>query len=175
MADAPTDPTPAPKPVSSQLARLRQKRQKAGRKRKPLRLDVPNYGGELVAEYRDLELGELLEINAQIEESAGDRTGPQLMEYVAVESALKVIIRACKGLFTREPDGSLLPLNEDPEIAEEEPIGFDVRLAKALEIEAETAKEVVRSVIGDEKSIVHLGSQIKEWTESTAEEIDRDF
>src|SRR4051812_42606756 len=61
---------PSAKPAANRLDRLKEKRRKVNEKREPLKLQIPEYGDELVAAYRVLEFEELKKLNDKGREMA---------------------------------------------------------------------------------------------------------
>src|SRR4051812_23283227 len=93
---------PAPKPQSeksatNRLDSLKEKRRRVRKPRKPLELEIPEYGGELVAAYRVLDWEELTKLREK---------GTEMSAANDPKAELKVtcdtIAAACVGFYVRE-------------------------------------------------------------------------
>jgi hypothetical protein len=160
-----------PKPDTSRLERLRERRRAAREDREPLDLPIPGYADELVARYRILDYEELQKLQKRGGEMA--RSGDK-------EAGLKVTIdtisQACVGIFLAEEDGSLRPLNEvDPDYGDE-PVRYDERFAEVVDIDAEgKVRVLIRRAFPSDLSIIAHLERISNWMESTNDADDEGF
>jgi hypothetical protein len=167
-----TDPAekPSAKPAANRLDRLKKKREQVNQEREPLKLQIPEYGDELVAAYRVLnfeELNKLLE-RGEAMTAQGD---PRAKFKVSCDT----IAAACVGFYTLDENGEEIPLNEIDESLGEEPITYKDKLAEALGVETRKVRELIEEIFPTDLSIMaHLG-EISRWMESNRESDDADF
>jgi hypothetical protein len=164
-------PTPqGAKPAETQLDRLKERRRKVRETRDPLQLEIPEYGGELVAAYRVLGWEEMTKLREK---------GNQMAAANDPEAELKVtmstIAAACVGFYVRQDDGDLKPLNETVESFGDEPVRYDSRLAEALGIDTDRVWVVIREMFPTDLSIISHLAEISRWMESSRSEDDADF
>lgn len=161
-----------PKPAQqSQLERLKKRRREARENREPLDLPIPGYGDELVARYRVLDYDELQKL---------ERRGSKMAQAGDTEAGLKVtmdtIAQACIGIFLRQDDGSLKPLNECVTEFGDEPVRYDARLAETVGVDAEgKVRVVIRRVFPTDLSIIGHLAQISNWMEGVNDTDDEGF
>jgi hypothetical protein len=166
-----TPPTPAPAAKAvSQLDRLKERRRRAREEREPLDLDIPGYGGELVARYRVLSFEEM--------EKLQDRGG-KMARAADIEVELKItmdtIAAACVGIFLRE-DGKLRPLNEVDAKFGDEPVRYDERLAEAVGVDSEgKVRILIRRMFPTELSIIGHLQRVSNWMSGVNDADDEDF
>lgn len=143
--------------LREQHARSRQERHKD--------VPVPGYGGKLVVRYGVIDLNEVGKISDGVVKTE-TREDQLLYE-------LDTLIMACRMVLF---EGK--PLHEYPEIKSETPIRFDVRLAKALDIDATSAREIVLGVFprdGGPLMISRLAGDLLEWMRGADEASDEEF
>lgn len=132
---------------------LRRQRDEAMEMR-PLELPLPEYKNpELIAQYQLIDPTELNRIAERVRNEF--KTPYERSLYGAIDS----MCFACQGLFARYPgDKDLIPL--DPEV----PMIYDTRLADYMELEANTAREVVIQLFGNNIfAIVEHNLKISRW------------
>lgn len=160
---------PASEPPRSRLDALKARRAELGEERH-LDLDVPGYGGDLVARYRVPPAGELDRVAKRISKlPEGERL---------LAATISQVILACDSMWIRV-NGELEPLDPNDTL----PVRYDHRLAEALGIEITaktTAAEVVKSVFvsGTGLNVAALSahaSQLGEWMIDTSRDVDEDF
>lgn len=88
---------------ASLIERAQANRRTRAAKRKPLDLDVPGYGGVLVARYGALEWEDAHRILASEEESAR----------ATLEDNLDTVVKGCRALMLRGEDGKLVSLADE--------------------------------------------------------------
>jgi hypothetical protein len=100
-------------------------------------IDVPGYGGRLVASYRMMDGKELEIIGKRVERQAQDQAEK------LVWGSCDILIAACMGFFLRGDDDKLYPL-----VADGNPVKYDENLADFLEYksEAKSARAVVQGL-----------------------------
>lgn len=167
--ETPRTPAPAAKAVSP-LDRLKERRRKAQEERDPLDLDIPGYGGELVARYRVLSFEEMEKLQER---------GGKMAQVADKEAELKItmdtIAAACVGIFLREDD-KLRPLNEVDAKFGDEPVRYDERLAEAVGVDSEgKVRVLIRRMFPTELSILAHLQRISNWMEGVNDVDDRDF
>lgn len=140
----------------SVLARLRARREALAGEHH-LDLDVPGYGGELVARYAPLRAGGLTRLFPLI---SPDAPAPSI-SVVADE-----LIAACRAVLIRD-DGKLGDIA--PEYGS---LGFEQRLAAVFGFEAETAREVVVGVFGPDPHIEGHGMALVSWSTDASTSLD---
>jgi hypothetical protein len=170
IEDAPAPPKGKP---SNQFERLKELRRKMGEERPPLELAIPGYNDELVARYRVLDYDEMERLQ---------RRGGKMAQAQDREAQLKVtmdsIAAACVGMFVRQEDGALKPMNECPSDLDlgDEPIRYDERLAKVLGIDSQgKVRVLIREMFPTELSIIGHLERIDAWMSGVSESDDEDF
>lgn len=166
------DPRPAPsaKPdAASPLDQLKERRRKLQEERDPLMLDIPGYGGRLVAGYKVLDW----EVIKGIRDKGADmaRANDQNAE---LKVTIDTIAAACVGIFLSE-DGKTTPLNETLAEFGDDPVLYDNRLAKALGIDTDRVRVVIREIFPTDLSIFSHLEEISRWMEFENSEVDEDF
>lgn len=168
--DAPAPKPPSAKPASNRLDSLKEKRRKVRQKRDPLKLEIPEYGGELVAAYRVLDWEEMARLREKGNEMAAAND---------LEAELKVtcdtIAAACVGFFTTDDEGKPMPLNETEDEFGDQPILYDSRLARILEIDTDKVRILIREMFPTDLSIIAHLAEISRWMESNRASDDSDF
>jgi hypothetical protein len=179
MSDVPQDPAeefetpPTPVPPEkavSQLDRLKERRRKAREDREPLELDIPGYGGELVAKYRVLDYDELEKLEEKGLKMARAQEGE-----VKMKITIDTIAKACVGIFLREGD-NLRPLNEVDSKFGDEPVCYDERLAGAVGVDhGRKVRTLIREMFPTDLSIFSHLDRISNWMEGVNDADDQDF
>ena len=173
-AAATADPKPeVATALGSDFERLKARQRRTRKKREPLELDIPGYGGEFVGKYRLLEIPEIRKkrLRMEEEEEAGN-------EWAQLNGAMDNISMACIGIFLRTSDGSLVPINDyDREKYGDEPVRWDSRLAEFFGIEADESRAVIRGVFpeGEDLAIVTHSQEINLWLAGGVEEDSEGF
>lgn len=150
------------------IGRLREKRRNI-RKTRTLTLDVPGYGGEIVARYKALPW----EVLKRIGEKAEKLKHPK-KELIAHADTIAM---ACTGLFWREPGSTkLVPLgvvlrSESPDLT----FADAAVLADAFDFRAKNAREAVFGMINDEILVTAHHNEVAEWMQSAEREDDETF
>ena len=163
--------TPSSGKPSNQLERLKEHRRRLNEEREPLDLAIPGYSDELVARYRVLDYDEMDKLR---------RRGGRMAQAQDREAELKVtmntIAAACVGIFVRQEDGTLAPLNEQAPEFGEEPVRYDGRLASALGVDSEgKVRTLIRRMFPTELSIIGHLERIDAWMSGVSEDDDGDF
>jgi hypothetical protein len=161
---------PSAKPAENRLDSLKEKRRKVRTKRDPLKLEIPEYGADLVAAYRVLDFEELKKLREKGEEMAA-ANDPRAELKVNCDT----IAAACVGFYTLAEDDSEIPLNETEESFGDEPIVYDSRLAEALGVETKLVRELILAIFPTDLSVIAHVAQISRWMESTRANDDADF
>lgn len=157
----------ASEPPRSRLDVLKRRHAELGQERH-LDLDVPQYGGDLVARYR---VPRPAEINR-----AAKRIAKLPEDDQQVAATIDQVIVACDSMWLRV-NGELEPLETD----NPEPVRYDVRLAEALGIEGTTsARQVVERVFSsggtfNVAALTRHAAHIGEWLTDTSKDLDEDF
>ncbi len=173
--DGPSVDDPRPKPsakpaAGNRLDRLKQRREKVNEKRDALKLQIPEYGEELVAAYRVLSFEELKKLNEKGREMAA-ANDPRAELKVTCDT----IAAACVGFYTLDEDGSEIPLNEVDESLGDEPIVYNAKLAEALGVETKLVRELIEAIFPTDLSIIAHLAEISRWMESNRASDDADF
>jgi hypothetical protein len=171
-SEAPVEvPIERPKKPATQLDRLKERRRKLAEDRPPLDLAIPGYGDELVARYRVLDFDEM----QKLRERGGKMAQAQDRE-AELKVTMDTIAAACVGIFCRQEDGTLKPLNEIAPEFGDEPVRYDSRLAEAVGVDSEgKVRVLILQMFPTELSIIgHLG-QIDAWMSGLNEADDSDF
>ncbi|MCW3039352.1 MAG: hypothetical protein JWM31_1257 [Solirubrobacterales bacterium] len=145
-------------PEGSPLGRLAARRQELQAQRTPLDLDVPGYGGALVARYGFVGYQEAAKTAKRLER-VPDEAARNLL------GCIDQLTMACIGLFERDDDGELTQVAD----------GFGPDLAEILGFEAETAREVVQGTFPDEWAIIRQAQAHSEWLNRESPEVDSDL
>jgi hypothetical protein len=125
------------------LQRLRERYERA-EEDSTLDLDIPEYGGLLVARFRRLKGDELDGLTADVE---------NLLEY-----NIAVLVEATVEVLARDKDGTLQSLADD------HPVLWDAELAGILGFEAESAREVLlKAFHGRDLIVRNFGDQVSLW------------
>lgn len=163
-------PVPAAtKPAENALDRLKEKRRKVRRAREPLKLDIPDYDGDLVAAYRVLDWPEMKALREKGNAMAATNDPGAELKVTA-----DTIAAACVGFYGQGREG-LVPLNELKEEYGDEPVIYDDRLADALGIETKSVRTLIFEMFPTDLSIIAHLAEISRWMESSRSEDDEDF
>lgn len=136
---------------------------------KTLTLAIPGYDGRLAVRYHTLS-GEVF--NRLV--GARALRGGQIPEHVNAD----ILIQACDAVLV-EDGGTLKPIGDVAgiETAADDPVKFDSRLAEILELEADTAREVVHEVFSPKgrRDLTYPGhaAALVSWMQGNEEEIDQ--
>lgn len=138
----------------TQMERLRRKRAEAA-SHTTVDLAVPGYKGDIVARYRLIDLlveGKEIQDRMQRQfEKDDDR-----MHFGMIDT----LIAACTGLYFRNDDGQLEPIDPDGD----GPALYDHRLAAAFGYEAESARDsLVKLFNGNNLAIRAHALRLSEW------------
>lgn len=160
------------KPGESLLDNLRQKREKIGGPRR-LKLDIPGYDGELVAEYKPVSWDEMKKMAEKLERS--NHPQKELL------SQCDLLIKGCVCIYLKRNDEAV-PLNEVcraegiTDMGDlDEPIRYDERLAKFLEFKTDTARQVVLGVFNNPLAVTAHHNLVGKWMQESQVEDDEDF
>ncbi len=152
----------APESTSANvLGRLRAQREELLRERH-LDVPIPGYRGELWARFRPIDWVELRQI-AQREAASDD-------ERAALHSQADTLVTACEEVYARTADGGRIALGGDGE-----PARFDEALAEALEIKADTARDVLLAVVANDFAVTSLWDRVTAWMSGASQEVDEQF
>jgi len=167
--------TPPARPTS-QLERLKQRRRKLAEERRPLDLAIPGWEdiegwGTLVGRYRVLDYEELEQLK---------KRGMKMARTQDPETELKITIdtiaAACVGIFCRQENGTMKPLNETDPAFGDEPVRYDERLADAIGADAEgKVRTLIRQMFPTELSIFGHLERIDGWMSGINQGDDEDF
>jgi len=150
----------APRSSSSAFDKLRAEHSKAIADTS-IDLDVPTFGGKLVARHRALDYPE----TEAIAKAVATSEHPKKILLGMVDT----IIRSLDELLWRdEPDGELVSLASELERTSgqhEEPVKFDERLADALGFKSKTARGVALDAFGKEMAVVSYYADLTRWME----------
>jgi hypothetical protein len=164
-----TNPEPA---FSGALAAVKRRRKEIIELEGHLDLLVPAYEGTLKVRYRDLsdpehdELAKKFEQARRVDTKKADR-----------EQGADILIKHCERIYVREGDGDWQLLEEN-----NDPYRFDKRLGGLLELESNTAREVVLDVfspVDDKGKRRHpdaIGQHVESifaWRAGRRDDIDR--
>lgn len=154
------------------LSELRAERQALTHKR-TLDLPVPGYQ-RMVARYKAIDYAIIDKIEARARKSQGPMAD--------LNAAADVLAQTCIGIFLREDNGELLPLNEQLERWGDDPIRYDARLAEAVGVEPGKARTIIHNVFGvfevdTGNDLVLMGHQteILRWLKQANADDDADF
>jgi hypothetical protein len=133
------------------------------------KLTIPGYKGELVAEYRVLDVtNELDKITVK------NRQQYSKMGEVALYVTMDVLITACVQLYFFDGE-KMRPLSESIG-PDEPPVRYDDRLAEFLgldtsQAEGSFARETLRQTFGgNEQAIIDHGRKLNQWMSDTSAE-----
>lgn len=164
---APGNGSGDPSAPPSVLQELRRKRDEISEDRR-LVLEVPGYGGTLLARYKPLPYRELR--RAQKRNVKRNNADPE----AEVQFGVTALVRACDSMLVRlEEDAEPVELHTTVEEFGDEPVRYDDRLAKALGFEASSAAQVVRLVFKNTYAISTHYGEYDTWLASN--ETDKDF
>lgn len=170
--DAALDESDVEPTDDSLLANLRAKRQAIG-ERKDLVLDIPGYGGQLVARYRYVPYEEISGILRKAQKKIKD---PE----IEAKAAADVLIKMCAEILTRrEPGEQPIGLGQAVKELEGETITYsDPRLAQVVGVqdalpERANARSLVRAVFGNDYALIGHQEEVAAWAQDS--ERDQDF
>lgn len=157
------------KQPESLLDSLRKKREELSESRDTF-IPLPGYDREppmLLAQYRLLDGKEIEQIARKVTRETKDRWRRQVL------AAVDTFIAACTGMYVdlQTGDGPQPMTLNDQHI-----MGYDQDLAKALEFQAETARQVVYGVFADnEVAMMQHGARLSLWMGDTTHQVDDEF
>jgi hypothetical protein len=168
------DEVASPAKPTNQLERLKELRRKRGEERRPLDLAIPGYEDQLIARYRVLDHDKVEKLKRRVRKMVQAQD-----DDAELKGAMDTIAAACVGMFVRQEDGSLKPMNECPSDLElgDEPIRYDERLAEVLGIDSEgKVRTLIFQMFGEEGLIIENHFQrIDAWMSGVNEDDDEDF
>lgn len=152
---------PSAKP-DSMLDRLRRTRKEIADSRET-ELEIPGYDGLLVARYKLLDSKEISGFAHKVRKQPADRQN--------VLVTADTLAASCVGFLVRE-NGELRPLGHE----QDDPVCYDDRLASYLGYEANSAREAVLGLFGDnEISMLRHGADLGDWFSDTRSSVDEEF
>lgn len=135
-------------------------------------MDVPTFGGKLVARHRALDYDETEAIARAVALSKHPKK--------VLLGMVDTIIKSTEELLWREDplEEATVPLAA--ELAkmtgrDEEPVRFEERLAHALDIDARSARAVVLEAFGKEMAVVSYYADLTRWMEQGRREVSDEF
>jgi hypothetical protein len=152
--------------TGSLLDSLRAKRERLAAS-KTTDIPIPGYGGELVVRYRLCDpLVEGKQIGDRLlEQFKGADQESERMYFMFVDT----LIAACDGIFVKVGD-ELVSLDEEGDTIDY----GDPRLGEFLGFTADTARDAVLAVFGDNKiAVTQHGRQLQLWMGDTTGELNR--
>lgn len=156
-------------PAPSVLEKLREKRDELSEDRY-LTLEIPGYGGWLLARYQAVGYRELRKARKkQIKRSGADPEDE-------IRFAASALVRACDSMLVRtEEDGEPVELHTTVAEFGEDPVRYDARLAKAVGIDdtVSSASQVIRLVFKNTYALANHYDEYDQWLASN--ETDKDF
>lgn len=155
--------TPTADVPSSVRDRLRAQRQEVQRQ-KWCDITIPGYDGELVARYRLVDGEELEKVGSRLRHKSKNQADR------LVNGSMDTLIMACEGFYVRsQRDDQLYPIQDETG----EIMRYDDRLAEFLNFPAESARDVVRGVFGNnEMAIVQHNAKFSAWLADTSRDPD---
>lgn len=145
--------------------RLREKRREIAENDEPLDKEIPGYGF-LYARYRKVEWEEI----DAIFKKAMKKNNPRK----ELLGAAAFLVKACEQLMIMD-EGVLKPINAAlPELGDE-PVGFTKQVAELMNIEAETAVQVVLGLFANDLAVSAQYNEVSEWMRDRNKEDDTDF
>lgn len=149
------------------LGRLRERRQKIGADREPEQWDFPGQEGELVVQYRYVELEDSSRASA-------DLAQVKVVARRNLLAACDTLIACCDEFFIKVPGEGLKSLSMDGT-----PIRYDDRLASALGFEAPTKGSIARSIcrlaFNNDYALIRHAMAVARWLETGRKESDQQF
>lgn len=173
IPEAPLNPEPpvydAPEDMAvepSILGSLRAKRAKAGAGAEPLYLDVPNYDGDLVLEFKWVPMETLSKTGVQLAKIKNATTQ-------TIAAAADAVVATCSELWVRvEGQEKPKPLSTNGI-----PVTFgDPRVAYALGFPAaQDARTTVIRAFNNEYALIDVANKVTTWLEDTSSVVDGVF
>lgn len=151
---------------ASMLTRLKAKRERIREERR-LFLDVPGYGGEIVAEYRPLSWDTLNKIGTKAEKSKSDRKALMAHADTIATACVELHVQKPGDPSTRIPIGRMLEAGNAGFTWDGEPIRFDHQLARGFEFKATSARQAVFDLFNDEVAVTTHHNELAEWMQDT--------
>lgn len=140
--------------IRDRLVRDRQKK----KERQTCDIDLPGYGGELVARYRIMDTAELEVIGKKVTRQSKSQAAR------LTNGSCDTLIAACEGIYLRNDNDELNPLELEDGIAK-----YDQRLARYLQFEAESAREVILGVFGgNDMEVIQHQVKYAAWLSDTS-------
>jgi hypothetical protein len=141
---------------------------------KTVKMPIPGYDGDLVAEYR------LLDVTKELDRiQTNVRNTYKKLGEVALYATLDVLATACIGLYYFNGE-ELRPLSESIG-PDEPPICYDDRLVEFLGLdisgaEGSFARETVKQTFGgNEQAIIDHGRRLNSWMSNTSNDVSEGF
>jgi len=140
--------------IRERLVRDRAKK----KERQTCDIDLPGYSGELVVRYRLMDGAELEVIGKKVTRQSKSQAAR------LVNGSCDTLIAACEGFYLRRDNDELDPLFLEDSIAK-----YDQRLARFLQFEAESAREVVLGVFGgNDMEVIQHQMKYAAWMSDTS-------
>jgi hypothetical protein len=163
------DETPVPQ-KASHFERLKTRRERIGSE-KTRDFIIPGYAGELLARYRLLEWQTIRNVIKRMEKSKG------IGDIRELYAQCDTLIIACEGLYYKDfsggknGSGELKPLMDD----HDNHLRYDIDLARMMEFEATTARQVVLLLFKNDLAIAAHHGEVVEWMQGASPEADEEF
>lgn len=151
--------------TSSLLGRIKEQREER-LKDESLTLPIPTWGGDLLARYRVMDRKEMMSLARRVREIQR-KTG----NADAATGDTDFILKACECVLVKDPESGEIKELDDPQTGML--VGYDQRLAQALGLEVEKARDVLLHLFNN--NAVAIGAhalKIARWMQDTSREVD---
>lgn len=159
---------------ATMLTRLKAKRERIRVERR-LFLDIPGYGGELVAEYRPLSWDTLNKIGTKAEKSKSDRKALMAHADTIATACVELHVQKAGDPSTRTSAGLMLQAGNPDFEWDGEPIRFDDQLARGFGFAVRSARQCVFDLFNDEVMVTTHHNELAEWMQTSETEDDDVF
>jgi hypothetical protein len=166
QSDVPhVDDTAQAAPTSSILGQLTARRAALVAERPPLDLEIPGYGGDLVARYQFVPFERMGRIGLDLEK-VKDKTAQ--VRFAAADT----LIACCREIMV-QVDGEVVPLADEAGL--HHPVQFDEALSEILALDVSRARDVVFAVFGNDYAVIEQAGTVSDWLRDGSPEVDRDL